>query len=220
MLDFILKHTPTGRGWRVLVTRAVPVLLLGVLVASFGCSGILESAARLEKKGDLEGAISIYREVLADSPDNPEALSGLAVDLMLLRRYDEALPIQERLATLDPSDAQIRVELGFNYLNHQNSPQKAVKVLQKAVALEPTAKNLCFLAQAQDAAREGAAAEASLRRAISLDPGYERAYVLLIRLLDRSGRSDELATLLESAESHGLDPDYLRQAAGSDQSGL
>ncbi len=41
------------------------------------------------------------------------------------------------------------MELGFNYLNHQNAPAEAVTVFQEACALEPTAQYLSFLAQAQ-----------------------------------------------------------------------
>ncbi len=54
-----------------------------------------------------------------------------AVGLMSSGRFDEALLIQERIASLDPTDAQIRVELGFNYLNHQNDAARAVAVLRK-----------------------------------------------------------------------------------------
>jgi len=31
-------------------------------------------------------------------------------------------PYRSAIATLDPEDAQIRVELGFNYLSHQDRP--------------------------------------------------------------------------------------------------
>ena len=96
-------------------------------------------------------------------------LTEEAVALAGSGRFDEALPIQERIAALDPNDAQIRVELGFNYLNHQNNPAGAVAVFKEAVALEPSSKCMTFLAQAYIASGDSTAAETTLRQAIGAD---------------------------------------------------
>ena len=80
------------------------------------------------------------------------------------------------------------MELGFNYLNHQNAPAEAVAVLQEACAIEPTAQYLSFLAQAQVAAGDRSAAEATLRKAVDADKTYGRAYTLLISLLGGAGQ--------------------------------
>ncbi len=49
----------------------------------------------------------------------------------LLGRHDEALALQERVVALDPKDVQTRIELGFNYLNHQKRAADAVRVLSR-----------------------------------------------------------------------------------------
>ena len=137
-----------ARGYYASVLTLLCVTCLLVLA---GCSDEIGEARKLETQGDIVGALDIYSEVLKGDADNLEALNGGAVCLLMLKRFDEALALQERLVQLDPTDAQIRVELGFNYLNHQARPADAVRVLAEAVRLDPVAKNLCFLAQAQDA---------------------------------------------------------------------
>jgi tetratricopeptide (TPR) repeat protein len=183
--------------------------LLVLAVASVGvwaggCADPTAEAREFEKAGDWQGALGVYERVLADQPDNLTALSGGAVALVVLRRYDEALDLQEHVIAADAHDALTRVELGFNYLNHQGRPLDAVRVLSEAVELEPTAKNLTFLAQAQKAAGGLEECERSLREAIVVDPGYGYAYGRLAGLLREEGRVDEATHLIEDARSRGL----------------
>jgi tetratricopeptide (TPR) repeat protein len=132
-------------------------------------------------------------------------LTDLAVTLMSAKRYDEALPVQERIAALDPEDAQIRVELGFNYLSHQNRPADAVRVMAEAVELEPSARNLTFLAQAQLGDGNRDAAETTLRQAIATDKGYPHTYQVLVQLLEESHRSAEIEGIVDLARENGVD---------------
>jgi tetratricopeptide (TPR) repeat protein len=169
-----------------------------------GCSDPLASARELEEQGDLIGAVAAYQEVLQEEPDNVAALSGAAVCLLLLGRYGEALVLQERVVALDPKDVQTRVELGFNYLNHQGRPADAVRVLQEAASLDPSAKNLSFLAQAQAASGDAAGAESTLLQAVAADPGYAYSYTQLVRLLESQGRAEEAEQLTEEALARGI----------------
>jgi Tfp pilus assembly protein PilF len=78
-------------------------------------------------------------------------------------------------------------------------------VLGEAAGLEPTAKNLTFLAQAQIGAGDQQSAEQSLRRAIKTDPQYGYAYGVLADLLVDEGRNDEAAQLKEDARARGVE---------------
>jgi tetratricopeptide (TPR) repeat protein len=177
--------------------------LICLLVA--GCGGKADEARQLEDAGDWAGALALYNEALAETQDDPTALSGAAVAAMVLKRYDEALVFQERLAAADPDDVQIRVELGFNLLNHQARPADAAVVMRQAVALDPSAKNLTFLAQALDRSGETGEAEAALRKAISADPAYGYSYTQLVRLLEEEGRPDDAARVMEQASALGIE---------------
>ncbi len=174
------------------------------LVFSLGCSDRLEEARLLEANGDASGAVAAYREVIRRHPDDLPALNGLAVSLLTLQRYDEALRVQERIVALDPADAQTRTELGFNYLNHQNRPADAVWVLSEAAALVPSAKNLTFVAQAQIVAGQAEAAECYLRLAIEADRQYGFAYRVLAELLESTGRDGEAAEVRLAAVQNAL----------------
>ncbi len=192
-----------GRGSRLAVLLAA-LVLSGLTFATAGCSdGSLAEAREAERAGDLQTAVELYRERLAAAPDDLEAVKGLAVDLYLLRDLDGALPFQERAVASDPKEVQIRVELGFNYLNHQGRPAEAVAVLAEAAALERSAKVLTFLAQAQIAAGRTTDAEASLRAAIAEDESYGHAYTVLIGLLEAQGRPAEAEELRAAATESG-----------------
>jgi tetratricopeptide (TPR) repeat protein len=193
------------------VTRLGSARILGVLILTLavslfilvGCGDPYREASALEKKGDLEGAVALYQGILADNPRDLQALTALSVNLLQLKRYGEALAAEQAVAALDAKDAQIRVELGFNYLNHQSQSGKAVEVLLQAATLEPSAKHLTYLAQAQIASGDVSSAESSLHKAIGLDKGYGHAYGVLLRLLEDQERMSEAATLRQAAASAG-----------------
>jgi tetratricopeptide (TPR) repeat protein len=180
------------------------IITISLSALACGCSDANSEARELENSGDWQGALAVYQEVLESEPDNLSALSGAAVALTVLRRYDEALSLQERVVVADPDDAQTRVELGFNYLSHQGRAGDAVRVLTEAVELEPSAKHLTFLAQAKEEAGDPYGAEQSLRKAIETDPVYGYAYGQLAELLVEEGRSGDVAQLIEDARSWGV----------------
>jgi Tfp pilus assembly protein PilF len=191
----------------------VMIALMVVAVILTSCGSLAAEAQSLENKGDLKGAVAVYREALRHDPNDVNVLAHLGSDLMLLGNFDEALPIQERVVALDPKDVQTRVELAFNYLNHQNQPAKAVQHLTQAVAVDPSAKNLTFLAQAQIKAGDSAGAEKNLDMALKTDPKYGFSYVVLIGLLQTQHRTDEAAQVRAQALQQGVDSKLMPQSA-------
>jgi len=183
------------------------VMLLVAAVALIGCGGPVQEGRELEAQGDYAGAVSLYQAALLDDPDNVEVLAALGADLMLLGQWDEALPVQEKTVSLDSEDVQTRIELGFNYLNHQGRPADAARVLAEAASLDPTAQHLTFLAQAQIRAGDGSAAERTLREALDTDPKYAYSYRVLHSFLASQGRVDDAAGLREEALAHGVQLD-------------
>ena len=155
--------------------------MVAVAVSVSACSNLVSQAYDAEKAGDYKTAVAVYRDRLKAEPDDLAALKGLAADLYIMGGFDDALPVQEKVVALDPKEAQTRVELGFNYLNHQHDAAKAVAVLVQAVDLEPTAKYLTFLAQAEIAAGDPGKAEDALRRAIASDKTYGHSYGVFSR---------------------------------------
>ena len=62
------------------------------------------AAALLAERGELEAAEHLLRAVLAMAADNSPALWGLGRMMAVGGRYEEALPIFERLRDMDPQD--------------------------------------------------------------------------------------------------------------------
>lgn len=180
------------------------VALITCAMIAGACGSEIDQARDLEEQGDWVGALAVYEEMLAEDATDIEALSGAAVALQVLGRFDEALTYQELVVAGDPTDAMTRVELGFNYLNHQDRPADAARVLAEAAELEPTGKNLVFLSQALEATDDLEGAEKSLRKAMFLDPGYGYAYVQLIELLEEQGRVEEAASVRRDAAMRGV----------------
>ncbi len=188
--------------------RAILWMLIAIGVASLvvlaACSDSLHEAQSLEAQGDYEAAITIYETLLEARPDDAAAVSGLASNLMIMGRHDEALPWQEKALALNPKDAQTAVELGFNYLRHQQRPHDAVESFRAAVATEASSRNRCFLAQGLMVLDDYVAAEGELREAIESEPEYAYSYRLLIGLLEREGRGREIEETRALAESRGV----------------
>ena len=195
------RGRPLPRSAAVWITVLIVVSLISLAAAS---GGEKQRARDLEAQGDLTGAVEVYRHLLGRSPDDVVVLRALALDLLLLQRYDDALSVQERIVALDPKDALTRVELAFNYLNHQERAADAVTYLTQACALEPSAKYLTFLAQAQMETGDVVGAEQNLRRGLATDPSYPHAYGVLLRLLGQEGRTQEAQALRQEAEAQGV----------------
>ncbi len=187
----------------------IAIVLVGITPAA--CGNRLADARSLESKGDLQGAVALYREQLKSDSDNVVVLAALGSDLMLLGQFDEALPVQEKVVALDAKDAETRIELGFNYLSHQGQPAKAVQVLGQAATIQASAKNLTFLSQALIQTGDLAGAEISLDKALKTDPKYGYSYVVLIGLLQKQNRTDEAAQVRTQALQQGVDSKLLPQ---------
>ena len=193
------------------VCAALALVLVGAVLTS--CADSAAKGMSLDVKGDLPAAVTVYREQLERDPNNVEILAALASDLMLLGKFNEALPVQEKVVALDPKDAETRVELGFNYLNHQSQAAKAVQVLRQAATIQATAKNLTFLGQALIQAGDLTGAEESLNKALKADPKYAHSYEVLIGLFLKQNRTDDAARVRAQALQQGIDPKLLPQSA-------
>jgi Flp pilus assembly protein TadD len=93
----------------------------------------LRVAQRLSAQGDLRGAIGFYNQVLAASPNNEDALAGLADVLVAAGQPLEATPYYQKLESLKPAD--MRYAMGYaRALNRAQRPGQALPIIEKAIA--------------------------------------------------------------------------------------
>ncbi len=97
----------------------------------------LAKARHYEQAGRLERARSIYRELIADSPERWQSYHRLALVADRQRRHREAAMLYETALRLKPLDARILNDLGYCFFL-QGKLDKAESALAKAVAITPT----------------------------------------------------------------------------------
>src|SRR5580704_4436839 len=97
---------------------------------------LLRRAAELQQAGDLDGAVTSYREFLGLQPNEAPVHSNLGVLLSHLGRYDEAVVEYQKALDLDPQNASIVRNLGLAYYKSGRIPD-AANAFSKAKTLAP-----------------------------------------------------------------------------------
>ena len=134
-----------------------------------------------------------FRAVLADDPDNVDALYSLAVLTYQSGRHDETLPQIERALGLRADSADCHNLYGLVLLA-LDRPDSAAAAFGAALVQEPgfaDARN--NLSAATEALGQPEDAEAAYRHALELRPDYAEAACNLGRILLRLGRPAESA---------------------------
>lgn len=95
---------------------------------------LLEKIRKLTLAGEYDQALSDVDKVLANNPEDQDAL-GLKGNIMeLMQRDDEARMYYEKVLELNPTNVQAWVDLGDNYSNNQNI-SKALEYYDGACSL-------------------------------------------------------------------------------------
>ena len=98
----------------------------------------LQQALNLHRAGDLDAAEAAYRALLADSPDDADALHLLGT---LLHKRGHAVAAEESIRNammLDPECAQFHLSLG-GVLMQQGRDAEAHAAFERALELDPNA---------------------------------------------------------------------------------
>ena len=174
----------------------------------------LSAALAAHRGGRHKEAESVYRRVLSRQPDHPDALHLLGMLLQQTGRPDEALPLLERAAGLDPSAAAFRCNLG-SLLGRLGRHADAVEYFREAIRLRPDYpeawQNLGVALAHLDKLPEAADAHA---RAAALRPGYAEAYRHGAAALRKLGRPSRSVPLYRKAlELHPKDPGLWHELA-------
>ena len=99
--------------------------LTGQNQASINAS--MKTAKMLERRGDIDGAIAVYKGVLLNSPSHHQSIRSLKSIYRNNQRYADGIQfIRDRLAQF-PNDIKTYSELGeFHFLNDQKKEAKYV----------------------------------------------------------------------------------------------
>jgi tetratricopeptide (TPR) repeat protein len=96
----------------------------------------LVRALELQRRGELEAAEKVYREVLLRNPDDVDAMRLLASIAMSVRQFGDAEIMLKRALELAPDFFQARMDLGLTQ-QEQDKLDDAGETFRRAARLEP-----------------------------------------------------------------------------------
>jgi Tfp pilus assembly protein PilF len=145
------------------------------------------AAMALEKK-DTTRAIAELTALVAVDFNNVDAARLLASLLRQAHVDDPAKlrPVYQRIAAIDPFDADAHANLGRLALQ-RNEADAAAREFRTVLALGPVDKAAAFTDLAESYFQAGKRAEAKKQTlaALEIAPTYERAQGLLLKLVER-----------------------------------
>ncbi len=175
-----------------------------------GRKALLEGVSTLLDRGDPAGALELLRRAPGSDSADTEAryLAGWALNQ--LGRFDEAEGELRLHVNLAPDSVKGRAQLAVALLS-QKRPADALPVLEAAVALKPTWRELrSNLGFALVQLGRNADALTQYREALALDPNFLPTYFALAELLSRSGNRDESLQILRDAAALAPDDPQVR----------
>jgi predicted O-linked N-acetylglucosamine transferase (SPINDLY family) len=168
---------------------------------------VLRDALALHQGGRFDEAMTRYRAVLAQMPDEPNATYLLGVALHQLARHDQAITFLTRACEQRPDFADAFNNLG-EALRGAKRAAEAIMALEKALALKPDhPAYLANLSHACLAVADEAGAADAARKAIALEPGLVAAHQALGNALLAQG--DIAGARVAFEQGLRLKPDFL-----------
>jgi tetratricopeptide (TPR) repeat protein len=156
--------------------------------------------------GRLEEARQLYEQVVAEQPDNANAIELLGILASQAGRHDQAVELIRRAVGLNPGVAHYHDNLGMA-LTAAGQPDQAIVSHRRAIALKPEfAAAHLHLANALNAGGRLTEAVAAFRRAVRCQPTCVDAHYNLGRCLFSQDRFAESEAAYRSALA--VQPDH------------
>lgn len=140
------------------------------------------------KRQRQQEALACFRRALALKPDNNFLMLNIVKTLVGLGKVEDAAAENLRFLKSFADDPALLEQLGFIRLR-QNRPAEALKILERATAIDPSSSQLVNLAgEALIMKGDHAAAEAILSRGIRENPKTRSTRYLLAQVQEALGR--------------------------------
>lgn len=158
----------------------------------------VDAAFVRHKKGELEFANGVYRQVLTQYPDHAAALHYLGLIAQQTGNSPQAAQLLRRSIELDPTDPRAHNHLGQVHVA-LNDKRAAAACFERALQIDPhhvdSLNNLANVTKVRDLVQ----AIALYRRALELNPNAAFAAYNLAKALGEYSAFDEALTLYERA---------------------
>jgi Flp pilus assembly protein TadD len=171
------------------------------------CEQLYRSALTLHQNGQFAEAATLYRTLLAERPDFPDAHCNLGSILKVQGKLDEAISAFTHALTLRPSFATAHYNLG-NALREQGRLDEAIACYQSAVVVKPDfAQAYNNLGNVYRLRGQFADALTAYRDALAARPSFAEAHLNSAIALEQQGLLTEAEIACRRALA--LAPDYI-----------
>ena len=176
--------------------EATEELKAAAMLAPFRSTDRLKYAELKAQSGAVDEAKALLKEMTTKAPDYLPAWRGLAQIALLEKNYAEATTLVDAVFGRDPGDFDTRI-LHARILMAKGQPKDAVSVLEnlgKEFPKIPAVKFQLALAYLQN--NDSTPAATALTQAISANPEFTEAILLLGEINLRKGDAPEVATAM------------------------
>ncbi|MHC4557235.1 MAG: tetratricopeptide repeat protein [Planctomycetota bacterium] len=170
--------------------KAEELLVRAITLSPQNTEYLMKLASLFQRRNRLPDALQMYEKVRKMDPDNMINHMNIGVLSMQLKKFTDAEKAFQTAITLAPGFSSGYRELAQLYLKTGTRFSEAMKLAEKAVALEEIAANYFILSWAYDRNGDVTGARLALKRATELDPDnleYQRMYKLIQK---RNSRGD------------------------------
>jgi predicted O-linked N-acetylglucosamine transferase (SPINDLY family) len=163
----------------------------GMAVFSPNINQLLQAAVEHHQAGRLPEAETLYRQILAQDANHPEALHFLGLLAAQVQRREVAMELMRRAIAARPTYADAYSNLG-NVLKDEGRLAEAIAAQRQAIALEPTLAEAHYnLGVVLALHGQFAEAAAAYRKALALKVHYPEAHYNLGVVLEHQGQREE-----------------------------
>lgn len=152
--------------------------VLGSLPPAAGPSDELRRATQAQVDGDLDRAVAGYRAILEQHPGDRAARNNLGLALLQQGRPADALAVLDALGPVESLSSTALTNRANAHLATGDA-DSAVRLLERAVTLDPASAAWTSLGKARLVAGDVPGAVAALRTAVGRFPGRTDAWRLL-----------------------------------------
>ena len=165
--------------------------------------------ARLQREGDLRGAVAAFREAVQSAPQRVDAITGLAVAYLHMGRPSDAIPGLRKAREAAPQHQGVAYFLGLAYYQLERYSE-AQEELSWVLARQPDnnqvrhLQGLCLLKLGR--LDDGIQA---LERVVGADPANRQAVCTLGSVYIKAGLVDRAETLVNRRLRDDLTPEAM-----------
>ena len=148
----------------------------------------IREGAELHDRGDYDGAIAKYEQVLAENPNNDLVLYELSFTYQMKKDYRKSLELAMKGVQYKSQELSLFYVVIGNDLDELGESKKAVEIYKQGIKIEPDNGMLYYnLALTHTRLNDFEEARKNLKKAVYLNPNHASSHVALAQVFQKMG---------------------------------